>query len=451
MENAGSGTGQVRRVLSLLAGLAVSLLAGEARAQKCPNVLLVMQRSSSFALGLDGSKNPPSTWSVAVQNVSAALATFPSPRYGVSTYSAMGGGAACEADTRIEFLPAPGQATPISVALRQMIPSGGANLAGGLRKALTDGKLGDPQRGNVIILVTSGAGVCGVNELGDAVKQITDAAARNPPVRTVVVGIGSGSDPATLDRLAQAGGLARPGCGGLGRPCYYNGSDPKEVLAAFQAALPAGVPCGCDETCLTGGCNAGTLCTIANPGAAPACQPAPCDGVTCGAGQFCRAGTCQSLCPACGANQRCEGGRCVVDECVGKTCNANEVCVPGAGCVLDRCRESGVCCVNPATCDPVSGSCITDPCLLTRCPDGATCKGGWCAESAAPDMATSAPQDLATVGPGSPDLTTTPLPIPTSESGCSCRVSTEKGRGSSPWGTLLLAALCVAIVRRRAW
>lgn len=434
----------LRLLATLLAGTVVAMGASTVRAQKCPNVLVVMQRGASFARGVDNSMNAPSKWSVAVKHVSAAMAAFPNARYGLSTFSSEMGAPGCANDTRIEFPTAPGQVAPITVALRQMAPSGVSNLEDGVRKVLTDGKLDDPQRDNVVILVTSGVGLCRQpDESLTTQALLAQAVVRNPPVRTVVVGFGAGD----LDQLAKKGGLPRvPGaCGNTNQlSCYYHGEDPKHVIAAFRAAMPAGAPCGCDETCLTGGCPGGERCVIGQAGDEPSCVRDACDGVSCGAGQFCRDGNCLPVCPRCAAGQRCAAGRCVVDDCSDKSCASNAVCVPGSGCVVDRCRESGFCCVPPATCDPVSGACITDPCNRTRCPAGASCKDGWCQESPPPDLAP--PDDLRD---GADLAEGTLLPYPDC-GGCCCHLGgpARDRRGPGTTTALLFGLLCLVVARR---
>lgn len=213
-------------------------------------------------------------------------------------------------------------------------------------------------------------------------------------------------------------------------------------------------PCPDPTSCVEGGCRvrcaggefpcpAGFKCAMTPggdfcvPSACANCAPNetcvndtcvdPCAGVTCGALEECRFGTCvdcnvlgcpgtqicvQSMCvanpcdgvdcqAACanpqGTGCSCNDGQCVknCDDSLcpeGQRCDLSGACIPDAcadvECEVGRC-EDGECTVDP--CGPIScragqvcvdGGCIEDPCKLVECSDSYHCEvrdgGGLC-------------------------------------------------------------------------
>ncbi|MBI2894457.1 MAG: hypothetical protein HYY06_12975, partial [Deltaproteobacteria bacterium] len=58
------------------------------------------------------------------------------------------------------------------------------------------------------------------------------------------------------------------------------------------------------------------------------CAPHPCEGVACGAAEYCRAGDCVGSCVGveCAGGQRCVDGSCETDRCAGVECNERRFC-----------------------------------------------------------------------------------------------------------------------------
>jgi Notch-like protein len=115
-----------------------------------------------------------------------------------------------------------------------------------------------------------------------------------------------------------------------------------------------------------------------------ACVTNPCQGVTCGAGQYCSGGMCFGSCAdvVCPTGQRCAMGTCQADPChmpcpFGKACNDNT-----GQCIDNPCAF--VTCPQGQFCDEHDGGmCKDDPCVGTTCPNpGEVCKGGTCYDPA---------------------------------------------------------------------
>jgi hypothetical protein len=156
------------------------------------------------------------------------------------------------------------------------------------------------------------------------------------------------------------------------------------------------------------------------------CIDLGCFGVTCPAGQVCRAGACVGECVGvkCPYGQACRSGGCV-DVCATQACDMGFVCVPTytsgpdkdpvglcANCGCQGCSAGTTCtaqhCVPndcaAVTCSAgthcVSGSCIDD-CTGAVCPTGQKCIAGQCA----PDPA--APKDAGSEAAVTPPILTT--------------------------------------------
>lgn len=96
------------------------------------------------------------------------------------------------------------------------------------------------------------------------------------------------------------------------------------------------------------------------------CKADPCDGVSCKADEFCRRGTCVSVCSgvSCKKDEVCVDGACKSDPCASAICSAGEACVSGTCkpnlCIAGRsCKHGRICYQN---------SCLDDPCLGIQCP-----------------------------------------------------------------------------------
>ncbi|HEY7374215.1 MAG TPA: MYXO-CTERM sorting domain-containing protein [Polyangia bacterium] len=107
------------------------------------------------------------------------------------------------------------------------------------------------------------------------------------------------------------------------------------------------------------------------------CKDRACIGMTCGAGQVCRQGTCIGGCEGvmCPHGQTCRLGACVA-ACDGVTCPADRVCENGA--CQPPCNNKCRTCKAGTTCNMTSGVCLETGCENTTCPAGQVCIGGSC-------------------------------------------------------------------------
>ena len=127
-------------------------------------------------------------------------------------------------------------------------------------------------------------------------------------------------------------------------------------------------PAWASTACTQGSCPTGQVCT----GSPAQCQPDPCAGVSCPSDQYCNAGACVTVCPACAAGEMCTAGKCVADPCMGGCVAAGETCIVVSGtpmcaqnlCATTTCQSGQACC---------GGTCLADPCAALSCPSGTTC------------------------------------------------------------------------------
>lgn len=112
------------------------------------------------------------------------------------------------------------------------------------------------------------------------------------------------------------------------------------------------------------------------------CVEPKCAGVSCGAGEVCRGGSCGAPCAGvvCPQGQTCVGDRCL-DLCAGVTCAAGEVCQAGK-CFPHCAKCDGLSCEKPLECDSASGKCADLSCK-TGCPAGTLCASGSCVDACA--------------------------------------------------------------------
>jgi hypothetical protein len=118
------------------------------------------------------------------------------------------------------------------------------------------------------------------------------------------------------------------------------------------------------------------------------CVDVACTGVTCPAGQVCRAGACVAECLGvkCPFGQACRQGNCV-DVCASLTCDTDFVCVPLYSNGADK-DPSGVCtncgcqgCAAGTRC--VDRHCVPNDCSMVTCGAGTHCVGGTCVDNCA--------------------------------------------------------------------
>jgi MYXO-CTERM domain-containing protein len=208
----------------------------------------------------------------------------------------------------------------------------------------------------------------------------------------------------------------------------------------------ANVTCKDPAVCVIGscvdcnqlGCEAGKLCVGGR------CIEDKCQGVTCGANQYCQDGACQDLCnpDQCGKGQMCIANKCTDNPCAGKFCgtgycdSATGDCMPNK-CLAIQCGAGKQCVPSKATqsADPAT-ACEIDPCATITCPNDCWTCGidpNTGAGSCQLDMnrCQSVKTKVGQHGGG--------------ESGCSCDV----GGGSGRAGWLALAMGLVLIAARR--
>lgn len=365
----------MRRWVFLVA--AALLWSGAARAEKCPNMLILLDRSGS----MQGYK-----WSTATQ----AIGSFVPPRQTVMRFGLMlfpgftgdgcGGG---ELQVGCDFYN--GDAVTRALAISGS-PGGFTPTSATLDQAAALPEMLDASRKRFVVLLTDGDPTCpDAQDLeGDlvAAERSLQHLLQNG-IKTFVIGFGQEVSPSRLDRMAVAGGAARVGatCADPANPSgariackYFDASDAASLNAAFDqiASIAQGELKGnsCDDSCYgIGACPSGQRCTqqvqtyaagkyTLNLGQ---CVPDPCAGVACGATEFCSEGACTAACTRpCAAGTYCHNGACLADPCAS----------PGGCLCAQTCARYLVC---------LDGTCQDDPCRYVTCPAAAPyCDRGGC-------------------------------------------------------------------------
>ncbi len=413
----------------------------EADAEKCPNMLVLLDRSSSME---EGSK-----WGEAL----AAIETFTPTRQAVMRFG-------------LQVFPAPGDrcgggatlvqpnfyaATEISASLLTLEPGGATPTADALEAAADSDAMRDLSRRRFVILITDGDPTCPFeSRVDDNHAQSLDAVRTllAAGVKTFVIGFGTDATPARLNELASAGGTSRAGAScrdpntGGALPCgYYEAEDRESLAEAFDqiAQVASGELQGrtCDDSCYgVGGCAVGERCVAQlqsfnggeftlNTGK---CVPDPCAGVTCGADQFCRDGQCIDACLSyCPAPKICGDGQCIDDPCTAnpESCLCAQICPRFLACI--------------------DGQCADDPCRSISCPLSAPyCNLGNC--YAAPPPPKEA--DAGFVG-DSGTIEEPPRGEELAGAGCTCSASSPARPGGLMFPAALLLALCAARLAQR--
>lgn len=377
--------------LGLCLGLALALAtfaASPARAAKCPNLGILLDRSGSmlyriqdntFATGAELSR-----WDIAANAVTALLnqydgllpigfSVFPTDSV-CGTGSFVVDPAYKTKDNIIGRLPGfkPPSIDPDTPTCSAIDTLRGATA------------YQDPSRAQYILLVTDGDPycrntICGGGPLIDkTVAAITAAKNQTPSVHTFVVGFG-GNLPAALkanlDRMAQAGGEPNPDAA----YDYYPADSQQALLTQLQriiTSITGGGDVGsttlCDDTCYSLGCpNPGEICAGAT------CKKNPCSGVSCPDGQYCFTDgsnvnpVCVAAClQSCDNGSRCIRGACQVSDCA-TACAANQRCDGRTHECTSDAACSGVVCRGTLGC--FGGTCKDDPCAYIRCPSGLEC------------------------------------------------------------------------------
>ena len=430
-----------KRVLSGLFFLLAMALGGAAEAAgKCPNMLILLDRSGSM-------------WGAKWDAARTAIRTFSEQRqsfmrFGLAVFPAVGddcgaGGLQVHSDFY--------SAEAINNGLDTMKkPSGSTPTGDAILMAGQTPDMLDAQRGRFLILVTDGDPTCpdindGEGNLALAEARIADL--NRQGIKTFVIGFGTQASPDKLDRMALAGGTGRAGatCDDPHHPgtkisCrYYEALDNVSLTTAFDAIarVATGELSGgksCDDSCyVTNGCASGQRCVkrvVSYSGGKyqlnlGQCESDPCLGVSCDESSFCRDGKCIRACTGgCEAGKSCEDGVCVTDPCL----------QPGA------CACSAPC---PKHLECAAGQCVDSACRNMTCPASAPfCDRGNC-YAGTPAPADEAPSYSAGVPiPKQPAARPPPL-NEFDHQGCSC------GASGADLVLFALAAAPGLLLRRR--
>lgn len=269
-----------------------------------------------------------------------------------------------------------------------------------------------------------------------------------------------------------ADGITR--CVGMGTECHPSVDPSDELCDALDNDCDgmvdeANADCSdlqvcengvCLEACFEGGCPTGESCIEGR------CVESGCEMVSCPTGQRCRGGTCVDACDGitCPVNLQCRAGRCV-DLCDGNACDQCTVCDPADGSCVARCQYEP--CPGGLSCQ-MDGRCVEMSCVDVTCPAGQVCESGSCVDAcmgatcAANEMCENGmcvplvipdggPPPTVDAGPPAPGTDAGP-PTPSDagpgldaglfgepmDSGCSCRVTTQRER---PWSRPLLVTM----------
>lgn len=206
------------------------------------NLMIVLDKSRSMDQSVAGVKK----WAAATSAVNQMTSTNSSIHFGLEMFSA---NQECSAGSIVVPIGA-NTAAAIQSALPASADGSKTQIAGGITVGGTDTALADLTRSNGIVLITDGMQNCNgttfVGEQGnidDPVAAVQTLFARNPSVRTWVVGFGSvggsdGVDPVKLTDMAVKGGTAR-----LTTPRYYQANVPADLQAALAAISNAAQGC----------------------------------------------------------------------------------------------------------------------------------------------------------------------------------------------------------------
>lgn len=434
---------RLRHVGNLALGLFLSSQASQAsqaHAGRCPNVGIVLDRSSSMLAAPDGSAagpDKPSKWTIATQAIAGVVnrhdGRFP---IGLVYFPSTSQSGLCAVSPSFDFPIGYGQKGGLLGSLSGVQPNGNTPTGNAIMNAINDPAFLDASRKQYLILLTDGKPCCqagcmdSVQAAFDAVSAVQTARGRLQEIKTIVIGFGQlqADEQQVMNELADAGGMP---AAKTGPTRYYRADDSTALNTALDNIVKTLIAGGgdvgpgvevCDDSCYAVGCPSGEICVAA------ACQKNPCASVSCEAGTYCYTdghspGQCVKPCRAsCAAGQRCIRGECQTAACK-QPCESGQRCGSGGQCEADpacfpvQCRNGQGC---------VGGACVDDPCRYVSCPNHFSC---------VPLEGTCVPT------PGSPDDSGT-------AGGCSCDVS--GGRGSLSFGAALLLLLGLRLTRKRS-
>ena len=367
----------------LVLGLAVLGLlllggAGKAQASKCPNLVIILDKSGSMTESPSGGSAPPggSKWELAKTAIKELVKTYDGQLpIGLALFASDSG---CGA-ARLDIPPDYETAGKITMLIDSKQPDSSTPTSEAITSISKEAVLHDPSRQQYMLLLTDGAPNCASGEPTTTVNAIKSAHMQSPSITTFVLGFGSlpASAATAMDDMAVAGGAPS-----VGTPRkFYTAEDLTTLKAAlekiFSVVLGEGTGL-CDDSCYAPdvGCpTPGDVCIRGK------CQQNPCAGISCGPGLYCYTdgvspGRCIAPCKkACQSGYRCEQGVCVPSACP-SFCIAGYVCNAQTG----RCEKDPLCpdnpprreqCRVPSACQ--YGQCVDDPCRFVRCPAGSLC------------------------------------------------------------------------------
>jgi len=211
---------------------------------------------------------------------------------------------------------------------------------------------------------TGQPGICGDGTMQCQSGKLTCVQANQPTMEKCdgldndCNGLDDDGDLCPTDEVCDKGSCV-PECGGGEFSCPPTQVCADNGLCVDAACMNVTCPSGkkCQEGQCVGPCD-GVVCPNGQVCRVGACVD-PCASISCDSGQVCVAGVCTDncACAGCPAGQQCQpDGRCVLDACVGKTCNAGEYCDASGAC-QDAC--SGAVCPSGQVC--MAGQCVPGP------------------------------------------------------------------------------------------
>jgi len=249
------GRPRLRHVCTLF--LALTGWSGTVRADTCPDVLVVLDRSCSMLMPLPPARKMK--YQAAADAIKAVTGEFADKLpFGLAAFPVRRSEGDRCAQGRVYVPTAPATAADIATTLAAIDPAASMNCGtptGATLEALArDGALWSAGRRHTVVLVTDGIPICPGESVARAVKDIELLHDRG--IDTFVVGFNAGSDAAGLDAMAEAGGQPQPPPAATR---FYDASDEDKLTTALRSIIGA-----------IGGGTVGGTCTA--PGERP---PAP--------------------------------------------------------------------------------------------------------------------------------------------------------------------------------
>lgn len=204
-----------------------------AQAGKCPNVQIVLERSTSMGTTLDLFTRITALQTALALNLSTSDTTM---RFGLTAFPKTA--VACDFETTV--LPGYGNAMTISGIVNGYTTAtiGSASTGGAINAAASLSALQDATRPQFIILITDGSPACAgtPDTVAGTVNEIRQAYMATPSIATYVLGIStlSAGDADALNQMAVAGG--RPLAGATK---YYAGTNSFALFSTVGSVLAA--------------------------------------------------------------------------------------------------------------------------------------------------------------------------------------------------------------------